>query len=138
MTDKEGAQEDMSDVDALFASAREVPPQMPKNLEQAILRDAAQVQARRLETQTQARSGQGATPERGLHRIWRQFSAAIGGWPALGGLAAASLVGLWVGVAPPAFLPDPVESFVAYSSGAQLISEQGYDVSLLMSEEVFE
>ena len=32
--------------------------------------------------------------------------AAIGGLPALGGLVTATCVGFWIGVAPPAGLPD--------------------------------
>lgn len=31
----------------------------------------------------------------------------LGGWMGLSGLAAASLVGLWIGIAPPDVLPDP-------------------------------
>lgn len=34
------------------------------------------------------------------------FLAALGGWPALGGLAMATLAGLWIGIAPPESLND--------------------------------
>ena len=32
---------------------------------------------------------------------WRGLLAAIGGWPAAGGLVAATATGLWIGIAPP-------------------------------------
>ena len=41
--------------------------------------------------------------------LWSQIGAAIGGWPALGGLAAAGVAGLWIGIAP----PSAVETFAA-------------------------
>lgn len=33
--------------------------------------------------------------------IWQQIREGLGGWPGLGGLVAASLVGIWFGAAPP-------------------------------------
>lgn len=35
---------------------------------------------------------------------WRQLLAALGGWQGLGGLATAGLVGVWLGISPPAGL----------------------------------
>ena len=43
-----------------------------------------------------------AVPVARARRGWRGWLAALGGWPALGGVAMAGLVGLWIGVAPPA------------------------------------
>lgn len=130
MSDREEA---LGQLDDLFASARQARPRMSADLTAAILQDAAIVR----------RDGDSAVPnvavprsEAMLHRLWRQFSTAIGGWPALGGLAAASVAGLWIGLAPPSFLPDPAERYVALSSGSQLVSNAGYDVILLMGEEV--
>ncbi len=79
-----------------------------------------------------------SSPRELSRQIWRQFVSAVGGWPALGGLVAASLSGLWIGLAPPSFLPDPIESFASYSSGSQVVSDLDYDVSFLLSDEVFE
>ena len=33
---------------------------------------------------------------------WRGLLAVLGGWPTMGGLVAAGVAGLWIGVAPPA------------------------------------
>lgn len=38
--------------------------------------------------------------------ILGQMLAAIGGWPAMAGLATAGVAGLWIGIAPPAALAD--------------------------------
>lgn len=36
--------------------------------------------------------------------MWQALLGVIGGWPAMGGLVAAGVVGLWMGIAPPASL----------------------------------
>ncbi len=137
-------------LEELFATARQTRPDVPMALQAAILADAVLQQKTRSEVlarqSADLAAGQSAdlaaTQTAGrhstAHRLWRQFSAAVGGWPAFGGMAAASLAGLWIGLAPPSFLPDPVERFAAFSSGSQLITDLGYDVSLLMGDEVFE
>lgn len=128
-------------LDDIFATARQTRPDVPQALQAAILADAATLQKSRTDDLTRKSAGQttgetaGQTP---AHRLWRQFVSAVGGWPALGGMAAASLAGLWIGLAPPSFLPDPVERYAAFSTGSQLITDLGYDVSLLMGDEVFE
>jgi hypothetical protein len=122
-------------LEELFATARRTRPDAPVALQAAILADAVLLQKTRNEVlAAQQTAGRHST----AHRLWRQFAAAVGGWPAVGGMAAASLTGLWIGLAPPSFLPDPVERFAAFSSGSQLITDLGYDVSLLMGDEVFE
>lgn len=40
----------------------------------------------------------------GPARGWRGLLALLGGWPALGGMVAATVAGFWVGLAPPAGL----------------------------------
>ena len=39
---------------------------------------------------------------------WRGALGLIGGWPAMGGLVAAGVVGLWIGIAPPDVVDDAV------------------------------
>lgn len=39
-------------------------------------------------------------------RPWARMLDLIGGWPSFGGLAAATVAGLWIGVAQPAALTD--------------------------------
>lgn len=41
--------------------------------------------------------------------LWARLSDSLGGWPALGGLAAATVAGVWIGIAP----PDSVENLAA-------------------------
>lgn len=43
-----------------------------------------------------------ARPSAGRRGLLAQVVRAIGGWPALGGLASAGAAGLWLGFAPPA------------------------------------
>ncbi len=135
MAENEDGLVNMGDLDDLLAAARTAPPQMPQSLQTAILRDAQDVQ------QTRARAQAGAVgpvQTGGLARLWGQFSAAIGGWPALGGLAVASLTGLWIGVAPPAFVSTPVDQIAVFATGASVSTDQSYNISFLMSDEVFE
>lgn len=134
MSDKENRPDHSDHLEDLFAVARRDAPPMPEKLQAAILQDAAAVQMQRIQQETAVVPGRAP----GIVRLWRQFSNAIGGWPALGGLAAAGVAGLWIGLAPPAFLPDPAEQFIAISSGSQLLTDAGYDVTLLMGDEVLQ
>lgn len=74
---------------------------------------------------------------------WRGLRAlvtAFGGWPALGGLATATVAGFWLGFAPPA----PVEEMLApgLARAGLAVSEDGdlsdwlpaYDLALLAEE----
>lgn len=127
---------EMADLEDLFACARQARPALPSDLQATILADAHMMQ--RDQSMVTPGTGSATDPSTRPQRLWRQFTAAIGGWPALGGLAAASLVGLWLGLAPPVFLPDPVAGLAAASSAPQLLADLDYDVSFLMSDEVFE
>lgn len=108
---------------------------LPAELRARMLADAAQVQAgfaRRPGTQrpgTQRTGPQRTGPQRrrGAGR-WRAALAALGGWPALGGLAAASAAGLWIGLAPPAFLPDPAA--LIRPADADVTLFDSYDLSM--------
>lgn len=76
-------------LDDLFAQARDQRIMPSAALTQRVLADAANQPLRRP-----------AAP------FWAQIGQMIGGWPALGGLAAASVAGIWLGAAPPAPLAD--------------------------------
>jgi hypothetical protein len=80
------------DIDRLFALAREVQPPLPDALAARILADA----------EAATRPVVGAAPA--VPGGWRGIVAALGGWPALGGLALAGVVGLVIGISPPAGL----------------------------------
>jgi len=140
MSDTDKSLKEMDHLEDLFAAARSAPTELPGPLQASLLADAQRVQQERASARDTASETSQllSSPQELSRQIWRQFVSAVGGWPALGGLVAASLSGLWIGLAPPSFLPDPVESFASYSSGSQVVSDLDYDVSFLLSDEVFE
>ena len=75
------------ELEALFDAARDGaesdPSGLPPGLRARILADAYFV-----------------TEQRALP-LWRVWLKAVGGWPTVGGVLAASLTGLWIGVMPP-------------------------------------
>ena len=88
-------------LDDLFAEARALSPQPSDALVARVLADAR-------------------PPERAITSvqtgIFTRLLDVIGGWPAAGGLGAATLAGGWIGVAPPA----SVEDFTATLLGDQV------------------
>lgn len=87
-------------LEALFESARATPPAVPEALMARVLADAEALQPR--------------APRRGF---WG-FVADLGGVPALGGMITASCVGFWLGVAPPAGLPDLAGQALGFETAA--------------------
>jgi hypothetical protein len=84
-------------LEAHFAAARQTTP--PEALLARVLADA--------EAARPVAGGVRAGPGRRLSAPGGAFSrlrAALGGWPALAGLAAATMAGLWIGVAAPSAL----------------------------------
>lgn len=68
-----------------------------------------------------------------------QFLAAIGGWPAMAGLATAGIAGLWIGAVPPAF----VQTFTASVGSSDATTDEdlylvdpmpGYVLSLSLGD----
>ncbi len=117
----------MQELDDLFAAARQTPAPMPDCLTQAIMADAvtARIEAIAPEPDVQIR------PRLGM---WRQLILAIGGLPVLGGLAAACAAGVWIGLAPPSFLPDPAQ-LVGYSDSTS-VPYDSYDLAVVLGEEM--
>lgn len=87
MTDKDDAF-----LDDMFAAARDIDTSVPEILHDRVLADAALVPRAPVQD-----------------TMWQSLVAAIGGWPALGGVMTAGLVGVWVGFMPPL----QVETFAA-------------------------
>jgi hypothetical protein len=90
MTDNDKMNDTLEDagLEDFFEAARATPPSVPQAL-------MARVQADALDAQPRAK---------GMAKAgWLQ---ALGGLPGLGGLATAACVGVWIGIAPPAQLPD--------------------------------
>lgn len=113
------------DLDGLFAQARDARPGLPDSLQAAILADAAAVQA---EWQDEASEA----PLRG--GFWLQLRQAVGGWPSIGGLAAACAAGLWIGFTGPDFLPDPLDLLQA-SAEEETVPYDSYDLAVLLAED---
>lgn len=112
------------DLDDLFAMARDERPEMPAGLQSAILADAAAVQAGWTAPQPE--------PLRG--GFWLQLRQAVGGWPSLGGMVAASAAGLWIGFTGPDFLPDPV-TLISASAEEEFVPYDSYDLAVLLAED---
>lgn len=69
-----------------------------------------------------------------LPSIWAQLSAILGGWRGVGGLALASAAGLWIGIAPPAVLGDPVNTALATDPAVEVFSGMQFEVASLWDE----
>lgn len=82
-----------------LGAARRSDAQVPDGLTGRVLADAHRQQDR------WRRSGRSGVPS---PTLWMQFLGAIGGLPALGGLAAACAAGIWLGISPPGGL-DPAD-----------------------------
>lgn len=78
------------DLEDIFAAARGTGAEVGDDLMARVLADAARVQPAPV-----------AAPS-----IWSQIREALGGWPVLGGVAAAGLAGVWIGYAPPSAVSD--------------------------------
>ncbi len=59
-----------------------------------------------------------------LSGLWR----ALGGWPAAGGLVAATATGLWIGVSPPSVLDTQLALYFGDASGLFSL-DGGYDLA---------
>ena len=94
----------------LFAQARGTTSAPSDDLVARVLADAAAMQP------TQATS---ASPRIGL---WARLLDVIGGWPAVSGLAAATVAGIWVGVAPPPSVEDMTAQLIGDEISVSLFS----------------
>ena len=84
-------------LDGAFAAARSDAPAPSDDLLDRIMMDADAVLHDAGVTQTRPAT----------RPSWREaLFDAIGGWPSFGGLVAATVAGLWIGVSPPAALGD--------------------------------
>ena len=113
MTDRE-----MDRLDAVLAQARCADVAVTDALMARVLADAAREQAR---LPVQAVRLRGSGPVAWLHDL-------IGGWPALGGVLAAGLAGLWVGVAPPEAVETLAAGFLGQTQAVTFLPET--DLSL--------
>lgn len=113
------ADDKQDDLEAVFAAARQRPADVSDGLMARVLADADRIAAMRRPAP-----------------MWLQIRDALGGWPALGGLAAASAAGVWIGLAPPQALPDPAQLFMGTETSAisDTLSEGFFDVAAILEE----
>lgn len=108
MTDKSYLND--ADMDELFALAADDTPAPSVALTAKIIADAE-----RIADQREAESVR--LPVRVPRRKFSDLLRALGGWPALSGLATATVVGVWIGFAPPEFVSDIADSYLMTESG---------------------
>ncbi len=86
-------------LDDIFAQARAVPAPVSADLVARVL--------------------QGARPT----SIWHGLLDVIGGWPAMGGMIAAGVAGLWIGVAPPSVITTYTAEWIGQDVQVDLWSD---------------
>ncbi|EYD75489.1 Dihydroorotate dehydrogenase [Rubellimicrobium mesophilum DSM 19309] len=111
------AMTERDDLENLFSEARALRPEPGDDLMARILADAEAVAAERERPVRPVSAGPG----------WRNWLRTLGGWPAVGGLVASTVAGLWIGVAQPAALSD----IAASVWGEQVSVNLGVDVDPL-------
>lgn len=110
------------ELDALFASARGQDTLPSGDLMERVLADALAVQ-----TLAQA----SAAPVAPRRRWWQAALAAVGGWPAMAGLATAGVAGIWIGVSPPESLSDGASALFALETDGYLVDvTSGFSLDL--------
>lgn len=97
------------DLDTLFAQMQGLAVVPGDALMARVLADAASAQAA------------GWPVPRPQPGLWDRMMAAIGGWPSVGGLAAATVAGLWIGVAPPTSLQDITATLIGDEVSLELV-----------------
>jgi hypothetical protein len=89
-------------LETVFEEARKAHPEPSAELMARVLADAEAAQV-----------GFAAAPApRPRSGYLRQFFEALGGWPAMAGLAAAGVAGLWLGVSPAVGVSDALASYL--------------------------
>ncbi|MBY6082722.1 hypothetical protein [Ruegeria arenilitoris] len=112
-----------TELDLLFAEARQAHVDLPDDLAVRILTDAEAI--RLAATKTAKPKSQG---------FLGNLVAGLGGWQALSGLAAASVVGAWVGFAAPSFLPDPA-NYIMTQDASYMVANLGLEAAFLEEAE---
>ncbi|WP_050931423.1 hypothetical protein [Aestuariivita boseongensis] len=109
-----------TELDALFKAAQRSEPGPSPEWTDRVFRDAQRVLA-----------GPVAVPPPSL---WSQVVSALGGWQGMGGLAAASAAGLWIGISPPALLDEPLRQAMGAQSTLETLADTQFEISTLLDE----
>lgn len=130
MVDKTDFERDEIDLEQLFLAARQTTPQTSGRLQNAVLADALTFMP-----QAKVHVRQTDSPYR---RVRRGVKDVVGGWHALGGLVTASMVGVWIGVAPPSLL-DGYHSLALTALYGETSSSEGvldgFDLAIVLDED---
>jgi len=102
-------QDDIRALDACFKAARAAPLEPSDALLARVLADAEAVQS---DMQHPCAHAPRARGSRLLQAV-----RALGGWPAMGGLAAATVAGIWIGFSP----PEQVEAYFSAPDAAYIV-----------------
>jgi len=104
----------MSELEDFFAASKDAELTPSKELMARVLADASALQPEA--------SG---LPLTSKSSAWSGFMDLIGGWPALSGVAAAGVAGIWLGVAPPTSLEQLTSEVMGTSTSVSLLSDFG-------------
>ena len=119
-------------LDDYFVAARQTAPQPSADLMRRVMADALAAQDAALAPR---RSGlQHKRPG-----IWAQLREALGGWPAMGGLAMAGVMGLVIGIAAPGGLSDLTTAVLAPANMqdiylVDLMPDMEFDIAMDLNE----
>jgi len=110
-------------LEALFDVAKTQELQPSDALMARILADAEAEQPPHLALlTTKTRTGRG---------LFKQLWGAIGGWPAVAGLATATMAGLWIGMNPSVYVADVMAQYTGSDSDLYLVDfVSAYDFDL--------
>jgi len=119
MTDNKN---NMVELDALLAGVRADTPAPPDALIARITEQASVEQKAFMKPPAKAtRPG-----------VLGQFIQALGGWPALGGLATAACAGVWLGINPPQSMALAAETYLGIENAVTLLDmrpDAAFDLS---------
>ena len=125
MTDERKTQLDDDGLEDFFEAARRMAPSPSDALMARVLADALAAQPV---------AAPCPVPRPGA---WAQLREALGGWPALGGLATAGVMGLAIGIAAPAGLADLATAVLDQGTDTYLVDlmpELDFDIAMDLSE----
>lgn len=125
MTDERKTPRDDDGLERFFEAARRMEPAPSDALMARVLADAL--------------AAQPVTAPRPEPRLglWVQLREALGGWPALGGLATAGVMGLAIGVAAPAGLADLATAVLGQGTDTYMVDlmpELDFDIAMDLNE----
>jgi hypothetical protein len=130
MSDRNHNRNDDAELDLFFDAARRSRPDPSEALMARVLADALDTQGQQMRV---VRAARRPTP------LWMQLRDALGGWPALGGLAAAGVAGLFIGFSAPAGMGDLTVTLLGQSAETDsylvdLMPELEFDIAMDLNE----